>query len=103
MIVGEAAVDLQGIHPELLVDYRVDLVVVQIDMILILELLLVDLQLWDLLDLHQEDMLVVQEYLMHQVLLVGLLVVAVAVLVVLVEMVQDSLDLVTLVEPVVLD
>ena len=60
--------DLQGIHPELLVDYRVDLVVVQIDMILILELLLVDLQLLDLLDLHQEDMKVVLESLMHLLL-----------------------------------
>ena len=103
MMVQVVVADLQEIHQQLRVDCLVDLVVVQIGMNHILVLLRVDLVELELLDLHQEDMLVVQEYLMHQVLLVGLLVVAVAVLVVLVEMVQDSLDLVTLVEPVVLD
>ena len=103
MMVQVVAADLQGIHPELLVDYRVDLAVVQIDMILILELLLVDLLEWDLLDLHQEDMKVVLESLMHLLLEDDPVVVAAVEQVEMVEMVQELLNQETRVELVVLD
>ena len=88
-------------HMDML-DGQVDVVVVPIDMILLRELLLVVLEIITQL-LTKLDILVDRVQLLHLLLVDGQVLVVAVVSVVLVVLVREPLDLVTLVEQVVLD